>query len=193
MRTSAAVLGIVVTMPLFPRLASALEPPVLASESNGASSEPPPAETDATAARNASSVELRLTEPGAVLQRYDWRRDAYSIWTFSGVVCNAPCDARVSRDAKYRVLGADFPPSGRFSPPSTGESFQLDVHKGNRSVGDAGGILTILGGVSGGAAVATLAFGKADVGTVILSCIGIVGLAVGIPALLTSATTVHFD
>jgi hypothetical protein len=157
----------------------------------------PPPESPSTPPPGGPTVELRLEEPGAVLQRTERWQTLHVYWTGKLELCAAPCTVRVPRDMPLRVLGQDFPPSGVFSPPASGDRYLLQVHKGSAGAHNGAGALMVVGGISAAAgAVALVSSGgarTADVVGVALLCLGAVGVGVGLPLLLSSGTTVKFE
>ena len=86
--------------------------------------------------------------------------------------------------------------SAAFSLPDR-ERVLLRIEPGNTTRHDGGGLLTLMGGLStAGGAVTTLA-ANGNQGTTVAGLaflgVGVLALAIGIPLLLSSATTVRFE
>ena len=111
-------------------------------------------------------------------------------------MCAAPCTADVRRELRYRVVGDGMPPSSTFSLPDR-ERVLPKVTPGDAGVHDGAGLLTLVGAIATAAGGVTALASGGDRGSMIggLTClgVGIVAMAVGIPMLLASATTVRFE
>jgi hypothetical protein len=141
-------------------------------------------------------IEVELERPGTVLQATEAWTGWHTYWTSRAEVCAAPCRAEVPRELKYRVVGDGFPPSAVFSLPGR-DRVLLSVTPGDTRVHDGGGLLTLVGAIAASAGAVTAMTSSGDKGSMIggLVCLGVggVALAIGIPMLLTSATTVRFE
>jgi hypothetical protein len=145
-----------------------------------------------------ATTEVELKEPGTVLQATDTWTNWQTYWTSRSVVCFAPCKAVVPRDGKYQiagVVGADIAPSSPFSLPK-GEDVVLQVHRGSAAAHQGGGLLLVLGGISGFIGGMMLASSSGNGGTPVAGAItfsaGALMMLVGLPILLSSGTTVDF-
>jgi hypothetical protein len=141
-------------------------------------------------------VHVELERPGTVLESTEAWSNWHTYWTSRSVVCFGPCVADVPADLMYRISGADMPPSSHFSLPAR-ERVRLDVRPGNSFEHAVGGLLTLAGGLSAAVGLVTLLAGDGSKPVVVGggTCLGLGAgaLGVGIPLLLLSMTTVHFD
>jgi hypothetical protein len=143
-----------------------------------------------------ATTEVELPGPGMVLQATDTWANWHTYWTSRMVVCAAPCTAVVPSDGTYRIVGEAMPPSAPFTLPLR-DRVRLEVGRGSRALHDTGGVLLLVGGVTALVGAMILAgSGKTtdtDVGGLVTLGAGGVMMGVGLPMLLSSATTVHFD
>jgi hypothetical protein len=141
-------------------------------------------------------VRVELARPGTVLEATEAWSNWHTYWTNRSVVCIGPCVAQVPSAMMYRISGPDMPPSSHFSLPAR-ERVRLDVSPGNSFEHAVGAVLTLAGGLSAAGGLITLLAGNGSkpevVGGVAFLGAGAVVLGVGIPLLLASMTTVHFE
>jgi hypothetical protein len=148
-------------------------------------------------------VRVELDQPGTELQETERWSAGRTRWFGVRGVCAAPCAADVPEDGMYRVAGAGMPPSSSFALPAR-DLVHLAVSPGRGDLHDAGGLLTLVGGLTT-AVGAGLLLGPLGAGAsaepggayVPTACaiagVGVAGLVTGIALLLGNATTVRFE
>src|SRR5579883_294240 len=129
------------------------------------------------------------------------------LWPRDNLVreCGAPCDTSVDATATYRIVGAGVTPSAPFTLSAGAPEARLRVHAGSATMRFAGFVITLLGApfvalggsfaIIGGtmsqpsARAAETASGFQTAGYAMLGA-GLGALAIGIPLLIASRTTV---
>jgi hypothetical protein len=158
----------------------------------------------ATWARPAAAEEppalarVELTEPGTALRAVTSYFTGNGWWYGQRIVCEAPCVANVSTGTTFQVVGDGIATSASFELPHDGP-VTLHVHKGSAGLYDFGGVL-VIGGSLALVVAAVVFIGAAsqahsgDFATGAgLAVGGTVGLAAGLPLMLSNATTVRFE
>ena len=143
-------------------------------------------------------VHVELDESGTQLEEVPWRyrgvpttpRAEYYVG--SSPLCVGPCSTTVWSNRYYRVTGAGMAPSDPFTVPPQSDVRLAVTQRGNRGLRDAGGVLTVLGGLSfvmGASGFA--ASGGSDRTSETFLVTGLIALAVGLPVWISNWSVVE--
>jgi len=156
------------------------------------------ASRSATAQERGPTVNVELNQPGTSLRRVVDYGTGQSWWYGQRIVCSAPCEASVPADATYQIVGDGIATSSQFQLPARSDVL-LRVRPGNASAHDgatvlviAGAVVAVLGGLTLVGAASSAHSGTVEDGLIVTG-VGAALLAVGLPIMLSNATTVHFE
>lgn len=152
----------------------------------------------AAAADAAPTVHVQLDQPGTALRAVESYFTGRSWWYGQRIVCSAPCVANVSGSATYQIVGDGIATSTSFRLPARNDVL-LRVKPGDATAYDLGGIFAIGGAFAlvVGAGILIVAGTHASSGEVASGAgvliAGALGLGIGLPVMLSNATTIRFE